>query len=204
MIRTSLAAVTAAAMLTLVSAAHAVTYKCKDADGNWTEEACPPALKNSSPASSTTPPASAAEAPVDAHQSPAEGMTETNVYNLDPPWNRPETTHTRKDNGVLVDEFWYRVDDVIATRLIFRNGILSEVSHTPPETIPEPPFDAHQGPAIGMKLSNVYNLDPPWNRPDSTLSRVDDDEGVRIDEYSYKSNGTRLIFKNSVLSSIEN
>lgn len=204
MIRAIVTLATAVALLVFAAAAHAAKYKCQDAAGNWTEEACPKAPKDTrSPSSAARPASASSEAPFDSHRSPAVGMTETDVYNLDPPWNRPESTHSRRDHGAYVDEFWYKVDGVVATRLIFRNGSLTEISHTPPETIPEPPFDPHGGPVIGMRLSNVYNLDPPWNRPSSTLERHDSAEGVRYDEYSYAANGARLIFKNGVLFQIK-
>ena len=120
-------------VLSFASTASAATYKCKDASGNWTEQACPDYQQRQQQAEQR-----ASEENALKHWKPRIGMSEDEVSRVihskdcyatsGSKWcGHPEINTTRTAYGTREQWVWTDVTGMPIWYMYFTNGILSSI-----------------------------------------------------------------------------
>jgi len=124
MIRTTNSIAVAAALLMLCTGAHAAQYKCKDADGNWSEEACPDHQKHQADRYDSN-----RARTFDPHQQPVVGMSWSDLMRLDPPWSKPDIQRGVTQDGRYIQEWVYKTNGVETTHIFLENSHITSITH---------------------------------------------------------------------------
>lgn len=108
------------AIVLLGAMSFSASYKCKDAQGNWSEQSCPDYAARQQRA------ANEAAAEAKRHQPPRIGMSAEEALALDWPWGKPkDVNRTVTSHGVR--EQWVYGYGYTHRYLYFQDGLLTSI-----------------------------------------------------------------------------
>ena len=122
--RTTITTAIAAAVLLLATAAHAASYKCKDANGDWSEEACPDAKQHQAQHYDAN-----RQNTFNRHQLPTVGMSWGDLMSLDPPWSKPDLKRGSSKDGRYTEEWVYKTNGVETTHIFLEDSHITSITH---------------------------------------------------------------------------